>query len=373
MKRLSHIFLVYLFLITMLSGCAEQLPLEDMTMQLMLGIDLSKDNNLIFYETNPVFSKTSKKSSETIEVKATSIRDARNKFDTKVKGFVNGSKIQVILIGKKVLEHPDWFSLFDTIYRNPKFSLNSRVIAVDGPLSSIMYYQSEDNVLLPLHLKTLIDTNNRRNSTVQTTLHELHRQIYEKGITPSISEIKDGTQLRLTGTSLLNHKGKHVHSFNISETALLLILQKEERGEVSFTHFSLPINNKNELFHQDDISFSASNIKTKIKSAYHQNKFHFDIKINMPIYLGERMFPYNMSKNEKNFKKMVEEKLTKQFEDLIKIIQAKKIDPIGLGLYARAHHYAEYKKVEDEWGKALATSTINVSVKVDLISTGNVK
>ncbi len=69
--------------------------------------------------------------------------------------------------------------------------------------------------------------------------------------------------------------------------------------------------------------------------------------------------------------KRIEQELEQQFEHLIKKIQKKKIDPVGFGLYARAYHYKEYKKVEDNWGNALAESDINVSVKIDINSNGS--
>ncbi|WP_173194298.1 Ger(x)C family spore germination C-terminal domain-containing protein [Paenibacillus alginolyticus] len=47
----------------------------------------------------------------------------------------------------------------------------------------------------------------------------------------------------------------------------------------------------------------------------------------------------------------------KQLESLIHKIQADKIDPMGLGLYARAHEYSHFKKVEDNWGETLPKLT----------------
>ncbi|MNY44410.1 hypothetical protein D3C86_1794380 [compost metagenome] len=65
--------------------------------------------------------------------------------------------------------------------------------------------------------------------------------------------------------------------------------------------------------------------------------------------------------------------MQKQFENLLKKIQKHQIDPIGLGLYARAHEYRQYKKVENHWGEALSEADIQVSVKVVLGSIGPVK
>jgi 3-isopropylmalate dehydratase small subunit len=71
--------------------------------------------------------------------------------------------------------------------------------------------------------------------------------------------------------------------------------------------------------------------------------------------------------------KEVENELKNEIDDLMKKIQKKKVDPIGLGLYARAYHYPHYKKVENNWGEAFAESDVNVSVKIDINSNGAVE
>ncbi|MFK9094928.1 Ger(x)C family spore germination C-terminal domain-containing protein [Bacillus salipaludis] len=65
--------------------------------------------------------------------------------------------------------------------------------------------------------------------------------------------------------------------------------------------------------------------------------------------------------------------MQKQFEDLLKKIQKNKIDPIGFGLYARAYQYEQFKKMDNDWGKAFAESDIHVSVKVKVNSDGAVR
>lgn len=70
---------------------------------------------------------------------------------------------------------------------------------------------------------------------------------------------------------------------------------------------------------------------------------------------------------------MVEEQLEMQLGNFIKKIQKNKIDPIGLGVYARAYRNRYYEKVQDYWGKALEEATINISVDVTTQSMGSIK
>ncbi|MGG3471025.1 Ger(x)C family spore germination C-terminal domain-containing protein [Neobacillus pocheonensis] len=172
--------------------------------------------------------------------------------------------------------------------------------------------------------------------------------------------------------SLLYNKGKYAVSLDVPETTLLLVLKNEKRHDVTMTLPILPPEKENNLFHQNQLSFDASQVKTKIKAGYKQNKFHFDMNVKMNINIVEQLFPEDSLKKAE-LQKRIEKELQRQFEGLIKKIQKHKIDPIGLGLYARAYQYDHYKKVESNWGEELAKSSVNVSVKIDINSTGAVK
>src|SRR5690606_698639 len=113
-------------------------------------------------------------------------------------------------------------------------------------------------------------------------------------------------------------------------------------------------------------------VKSKIKTKYDQGKFHFNYNIDMTVNIAERLFPVDRVK-KKELEKMIAKELKSKFEGVIKKIQENKIDPIGLGLYARAYHYEQYKKVKEHWGEALAKSDINVTVKVKIKAMGAVK
>lgn len=371
MKRWYYAILL-IFLIVFLSSCGKKAPLEDLTLAFIIGIDLDKENNLVFYEINPVFSEGSKKGVESYEVKAKTIRDSRRLFDALTTGEVTAGKIQVLLVGKRVLQHENWFPILDTVYRNPTFSMSTRVVTVDGPVSEVIFHHPTEKPQLSLHLKALIDKNYDRTRAVKGTLQELHREIYEKAMTPFISEVKIGKNIELTGISLLDHKGKYAQFLNVPESTLLLMLQNKKRREITLTIPVLQKVDEKNIFHTNVMSFAASRVKTKIKSEYKHNKFQFDIKVKMTINIVERLFP-DEKLNKEQLQKEVERELKKQIEDLLKKIQKKKIDPIGLGLYARAYQYTHYKKVKNNWGKALAESTINVSVKVDINSNGAVE
>lgn len=369
MKRWLPVFLSILFTL-MLAGCGYQVPLEDMTITFILGIDLDEDNNLIFYESSPVFSKEAEEKTETYHVNAETIRDSRKLFDSLTAGEVSGAKIQVLLLGKRVLEHEDWFPILDTMYRNTNFSNNTRVVVVDGQVSDVIYYKPKSTAQLVMYLKDVIDKNYKRTRTEKGTLQELHSAMYEKGMTPALSLVKKEEELELIGTSLLDERGKFVDSLDLSESTLLLFIKHKKKHPISFTSITIPTKKEGGIFHKDDMSLDIQNVKSKIKTSYEKDQFRFDIKITMSVFIIENLLPSDMAKDEKKFQRIIEKRLKSKYEELFIKIQSRKIDPIGLGLYARAYEYEQYKKVENQWGEALANAEINVTTEVNIEGMG---
>ncbi|WKL02186.1 hypothetical protein Q0F98_38950 [Paenibacillus amylolyticus] len=75
-------------------------------------------------------------------------------------------------------------------------------------MEDIFNFQAKDQPPLPLFMKAIVDSGSRSSATVKTTAQELHRQLYDRAMTPSISEIKiENNKIMLKGTTLLSRKG----------------------------------------------------------------------------------------------------------------------------------------------------------------------
>ncbi|TXK81463.1 hypothetical protein [Paenibacillus sp. N3.4] len=230
-KRFLYSLLITIVLV-MVTGCSDRLDLEDGTIPLLQGFDLDTNNNFLFYTASPVFSKNAKKKTQEISVRAQTARQARGKESAFTEGIFQGRKVLVSLVSRRLLEHPDWFRTMDVLFRDPKNPLTTRFVVYDGPLSEIMYLNPKDQPSLPLLLRGMIDTKSARSETVKTTTQELHRQMSEKGVTPSIAKINlENKQIKLNGTVLLDHKGKYVLSLKTAETVLLCILQNQVKSQ----------------------------------------------------------------------------------------------------------------------------------------------
>lgn len=371
MKRVLAIMLIAVVL-GVLPGCGDEIVLEDISIGLILGIDLDEQNKLVFYISNPIFSPEARKRSEEYHDHAVSLRDAREKLDSKTPGYLVGGKFQVLLLGRKLLEHEEWFPLLDLVYRESKFSVNARVVAVQGPVAEVMSYKPADKPLLISFLPKLIDTANRRNITVKTTLQELHRQMLEKGMTASLTELSEKNPVEVTGTALLKENGVYTESLDLKESVLLLILSNKTKADLN-VNIKIPSENKGELVDSGEMNLDPDSVKTSIRCFYEQGKFRFNFNVKIDTDLSERLFPYDMRSRREELQRAIEEQLQKQMERLIATFQKRQIDPLGLGLYARAHQYKAWKQVQDDWGKAFSEAEVNVKVQVQIRNMGTLK
>ncbi|MEC0269653.1 Ger(x)C family spore germination protein [Paenibacillus anseongense] len=370
--RVRRAILLLIVVLLVLPGCDDRTDLEDISLLLMLGIDLDKDNNLVFYSSSPVFNKEAKEKNEQTKVYSPTVRGARNELDARVSALISSGKVQNILIGSRVLEHEGWLKMLDICFRDSKSNILAKVIAVDGPVEDIMFFKPLNKRRLPLHVATLIDTAKERNLISATTLHNLHTHIYEKGITPYLPQLRKNGEIVATGTALLNKKGKYVANLNTAENQLLLLLQGGIEGSLSFS-VQLPEKSRDDLFSEGTVTFYILHFTRKVKVTYSQDQFHFDVVLNLPLFLTEKLFVLDADKEGKKLEKMIKTQLDKQMKELIDKFQKHQIDPIGLGLFARAHTYGDWKKVEDRWGEVFAKAEVNVQVNPIVKDVGEVK
>lgn len=353
----------------MLTGCLDQMNVEDVTLTLILGLDLDENGDLKVYLSSPVFNKEAKIKEEQYGVKSVTVRNSREKFDTMAMALTSGSKTQLILIGKRLLKQKKWADYLDPFYRDPKNTVTTRIVAVDGPVSDIIYYTPKNKPRLPIYLTKLIETAHRRNVTAKTTLQDFHNQTKEKGMTASITALKKNKNIKLTGTALLDEQNRYKLTITPKENLLLSILQNNIEGEFPFT-IAVPLQTESKEKHW--ISFSTQGTKVKT-SAQYKNHFMFNINVHMRITISERLFPFNVRNNGGELEKSIEKQLKSDLEGLIKKIQKAEIDPIGFGVYARAYAYKDWKGVQKQWGEALSKADVKVNVHVKIGGMGTIK
>ncbi|PEV57436.1 hypothetical protein COJ79_03365 [Bacillus thuringiensis] len=361
--------LYFLICIVVLTGCYDQVYVEDVAATLIVGIDIDQKNHLKVYVVNSLINKDRKRNEEKHYATDITVRKARDQFDTIDPGIISGSKIQIVLLGKKLLQKKNWFEYLEPFYRDPQNTMTAKVIGVDGKVSDIIYSHSPQKNFLSDYLAKLIKTGNARNVTVKTTFKELYRQVKDKGITPSISSIKriNNQKIKITGTMLLDYQNLLIESLNPNENKLLTLLQGKIKGDYPFT-IKNPLKQTNKQW----ISISAQRMNVDTKVAY-TNRFKFQIQINMGTEIIEKFPASYTSITSRELEKAISQQFTEELTRLIKKVKRANIDPIGFGLYARAFQYKNWVPYEQNWGKELSKANIDIKVNVKVRDVGSIK
>ncbi|MDA1761987.1 Ger(x)C family spore germination protein [Bacillus cereus] len=380
MRRFIH-FIILCFFIIFLTGCGDRLDLEKQSISLIYGFDAKAKGKLIVYHVNPIFNEDVERRYETHEAKVHTPREAKATFNSSSGGLVSTEKLQIILFSTNFLKQEGAMPYLDVWYRDPKNTGNMRIVAVNGPISSIIYNNFKDKPALPEYLTDLINTNKLYNRTVFTTFHEFHRQTFNKGITPVISEIKKGKKdIVVTGSALLTSRGVYKMSLNRYESALLLMLQKKANTPVSLTmkipSTSVESNgNLKETEGEDFVTINVLTVKRNIDTGYNDNHFRFNTKMNFNVSISEMTFNMDIDKvkDKKKLTSFITKQLHNDLNDLIHKIQKQQLDPFGFGDYARAFQYKEWKKVEDDWPSAFSKASLKVTPTIKILQNGIIK
>lgn len=369
MKKFNYILLT-LAILLFVTGCGKAIYLENQQFVLTEALDFDENNKLIVFTTTPVFNKEATDRYKITSTSAKTLRKSKGGIDSKTSGTLAYGKSQNVLIGKKLLQDRNAFPYLDVLFRDSRNEINANVIVVDGTIKEVMYTNMSDKGIISNVIKQLLDSSYKSRVTVQTSLQQFHQQMKDKGMTPTLTEMKvEKNDLVISGTVLLHKDGTYATSLNHQESSLLLLLQRNVNNPLPLT-FHLPP----EMFHTDEklsyVSFNIKKAKPKIKANFESGDLTIDIKMKVQIDLTERTFALNLDEKKKQLEQVIEKELKKECEALIKKAQKYQVDPFQFGVHVRAYQNKDWKNVEDNWGEALSEATVTVSPKVIIKSIG---
>lgn len=349
------------------AGCSKYVELEDHQISLVLGLDTDERGNKWVYSASPTFDKQSPKKYNVHSAKANTLQQARDVFNNQNTGAHSIGKIQIILLGKKFLQQKKVFSFMDALFRDPKNEINAQMIAVDGDVKEIMHFHPSEKGQLGQVLRNIIENAFRNRTSVNTNLQKFHHQFSDHVTAPFLPEIRiDKNKITVSGTALLDKKGKYVLHLNTRETAVLLLLLREASKPIPFTlHISSKTTDKRHF-----VSFRVTREKVKVKAAYVEDHFVFAISMKLEADITEHSFPIEAEKIETEIKASIEEELSRQCQELLLKFRKNGSDPIGLGNYARIKQYKQWKLEKDNWEQSLSKAKTSVAIKLKINSLG---
>ncbi|ANE45905.1 hypothetical protein SY83_05920 [Paenibacillus swuensis] len=363
---------VIVALCCILTGCADRLDLEHTSMILITGIDVSEEDNNDIQVFSKVlqFDEDASKKETNLSNQSKTLREARTNFNSESSGIVVAGKTQIFVVSKALLRKKDLYPYLDVYFRDAKNSNSALISVCDCSIKTLFEYKTPQQPVLTEYIRKLIEFGYAEEITVMTTMEKFHYMRFEKGLTPSITEIKPvKNTIKIMGTSLINSNGKCVELLNFKESALLLLLKNDTTNNMSYL-FNLKIPPRDDTI---QLNMNMKQGRPKIKTRYRKGKFHFDIRIPLEMEVTEVNVHIDFEKQETKLIRMIEQQLNRDLMKLIHKTQKRKIDPVGMGVYARAQQYNHFKGVQDHWTDAYGDAEFHITTDVKINRYGVIK
>ncbi|PEK14257.1 spore gernimation protein XA [Bacillus toyonensis] len=360
-----------------LIGCSQRIPLEKVSLILLIGLDRAPNGDIKVGTSIPLFHHKQQQSTIEQWTQASTVYNGFSKIDTKLTGYMTASKAEIILIGKKLARESNWLQELDSSYRDPYATINAKVVLVDGPVEEIFTINKPDKPSLPSYISSVIESSIQNNQSVSSTIQQLTREQNEEGMTQIVPVIqKTKNEIDTIGIALLDRQGKYLTRIPKKDVKFFNLINKSKNTGRMILHLALPPKKSNK---KTNTSIFVQNAKRKIDVNFKNGKFVFNLQINANVALIEKTNAnlikghYDNKKNINNLENVIEKEINKELQNMLDEIQQNKIDPIGLSLYARAFQYKEWKKVKGDWSQALAEAKINVKTHVKIKDTGTIR
>ncbi|MEB4820292.1 Ger(x)C family spore germination protein, partial [Bacillus thuringiensis] len=358
-------------------GCSQRIPLEKVSLILLIGLDRTPNGDIKVGTSIPLFHHKQPKSTIEHWTQASTVYTGFSKIDTKLTGFMTASKAEIILIGKKLAQEANWLQELDSSYRDPYATINAKVVLVDGPAEEIFKIHKPSKPSLSSYINGVIESSIQNNQSVSSTIQQLMREQNEEGMTQIIPIIKKTkNEIDTIGIALLDRQGKFLTRIPKKDVKFFNLINKSKNTGRMILHLALPPKKSNK---KTNTSIFVQNATRKIDVNFKNGKFVFNLDINANVALVEKTNAnlikehYDNKKNINNLENAIGKEINKELQNMLGEIQQNKIDPIGLSLYARAFQYKEWKKVKGDWLQALAEAKINVKTHVKIKDTGTIR
>lgn len=360
-----------------LIGCSQRIPLEKVSLILLIALDRTPNGDVKLGTSIPLFHHKQQKNTIEHWTQASTVYNGFSKIDTKLTGYMTASKAEIILIGKKLAQEANWMQELDSSYRDPYATINAKVVLVDGPVEEIFTINKPDKPSLPSYISSVIESSIQNNQSVSSTIQQLMREKNEEGMTQAVPVIKKTkNEIDTVGIALLDRQGKFLTRIPKKDVKFFNLINKPKNKGRMILHLVLPPKKSNK---KPNTSILVQNVTRKIEVNFQNGKFVFNFDISANVALVEKTNAnllkehYDNKKNINNLESAIQKEINKKLQNMLHEIQHNKIDPIGLSLYARAFQYKEWKKVKGNWLQALTEAKINVKTQVKIKDTGTIR
>ena len=364
--------LVILNLLILMTGtaCSDQRILERTGFIQSTSYDLLPNGKIVYGISVPIANPDIDTTSLRVFLKteAASGKSARIELARHTNLLLVSGQLRISLFGQN-LAKKGLFHYMDSLMRDPTIAEQVKIIIVEGDANHLLERNFKEYPRTGKYVDNLIKKESKGQTTPKTTIYSFTRDYYDDGIDPIAPIVKEeADSITVNGIALFNDDrfvGK-VEAENALIFAFLYGNFKE--GELSVELLNEPKKNTN-------IMLSSINSSRKL-NVKHEPDGQITVNINSNVYAS--VLEYNGERKISNkadkvhLEQEISEIVTKRAEKIIKKLQQKNADSLGIGTHVRnGMSNSAWKKLN--WKEKYPDITINCNVKFIIKEQGFLK
>jgi spore germination protein len=304
---------------------------------------------------------------------AKSSKEARKIFDRQNNRKIVNGQLRQVLFGEKMARRGVW-SHIDTLVRDPSIGNRVHVLVVEGDAEKLLSRKLPQGSGVGEYIDDLIRTEAKFNEIPNSNLYTFIRDYYDDGIDPVAPLIKESKNSLILDGIALFRKDQYVAKIKPGDMIYFAFL-----GDSSMNSgdLNMDLNSKGGQSEEVALLFISSRRKVNIVSGdtfLHGEKLKVSIDVSVKGSLLEYSGALNLNNDsdQKKLESAMSLKIQEKCQSLITIMQKNKVDPIGIGQYAR--NLIPYKEwVKLPWENILSEADITVHAHVEIKDYGRLQ
>ncbi|UJL46907.1 Ger(x)C family spore germination protein [Virgibacillus sp. NKC19-16] len=361
--------ILLLLIIPLLTGCWDERLLKNSRTVYLSGFDLDEEKN---YRTTAVIrnlniSDSSRGersvSNELVTGKGESIRESSLSIDRGVAGKFDPAKGRILILGNEVAKR-NIYNVLDSIYRDPRVNLNSKVAVTDGNANELIQHLIEEEPEKGEYLYEMIRSSEDHTQSPSITLRTVRNYLFDEGkdfFIPYLGIDKNKNKVELKGTALFKDRSFTGQFLSSDQSTLLLLFMEKQSKKAILTD---QIDQTRDV----SVSYNVKNVSREL-SVEKKDKIHIDVSLQLDVDVVD-FPPDNLDEQEmiSYLNKQLSNHLTKKADILFKKLADNQSDVLGLGRELIAFHPSIWEEIKGE--NYYEHIVVNPEVKVNVTSSG---
>jgi len=367
MKR-AFLILNLLIVIFLLTGCWDNVEINNREYIFSVGIDKGKDDNFLFTAEIPKINEGSKEERLIYTAESENFANFYNDSFLRSDKVISDRLMQVIVIGESVASDPSCIKkIFDEIERSPQINRRVKIAVAKGDAKDIVTTEIPSNPIVGRYLSELLVKLKKDNYQDIYTFDEalLNFKDFNSEMIPLVEKIDDG--LRVERTAVMKNY-QQIGNLSYDENEIIMLLLDPAKSNMK---------NINIKVEDASISLGAVSIRTTEKVNLKDNKLVVNYYVNLFCYIDSFELD-NKSLADQDFLDKIKVTATNQISEqtnntINKLQKVYKSDLLKIKDKLYKYHKKEYDKIKDNYEQVFADAEITVNYNMKIKSTGLVK